>query len=201
MATRKCSSCGGPLARGTNVCQYCGSENIEVTATSGGKVSPGKDKSFDVILKRLGPNKIHVIKTIREFRALGLKESKELADNAPSLIKAKLTGEEAARLKNALEEVGAGAAIVEHDTDTTAYQLREGRAMGGTGTGSSSGCLVIALVILLAAVAALIGNGLLSKYLEPSPVSVNDMAGMPPSPSPALFDHRGSMPVEAPVLK
>ena len=62
---------------------------------------------FDVILAEIGPNKLQVIKTVREFTTLGLKEAKALVDNAPNPVKEAASKEEANKIKAKLEEVGA----------------------------------------------------------------------------------------------
>ena len=62
---------------------------------------------FDVVLKEIGPEKIKVIKTVRELTGLGLKEAKEVVDNAPKAIKEGVSKDEAEELKKKLEEVGA----------------------------------------------------------------------------------------------
>jgi large subunit ribosomal protein L7/L12 len=62
---------------------------------------------FDVILKAAGANKIGCIKVVRELTALGLKEAKEVVDGAPRAIKEKLSKDEAAKYKAALEAAGA----------------------------------------------------------------------------------------------
>jgi large subunit ribosomal protein L7/L12 len=63
--------------------------------------------SFDVILNAAGDKKIQVIKAVREVTTLGLKEAKDLVDNAPSPVKEGVTREEAEALKAKLEEQGA----------------------------------------------------------------------------------------------
>ncbi len=62
---------------------------------------------FDVILKAPGGNKIQVIKVVREITGLGLKEAKELVDNAPKPVKEGVSKEEAEQIKAKLEEAGA----------------------------------------------------------------------------------------------
>lgn len=62
---------------------------------------------FDVILKEVGPNKVQVIKAVRELTNLGLKESKDLVDGAPSPVKTAVSKEEAQAAKAKLEEHGA----------------------------------------------------------------------------------------------
>jgi len=61
---------------------------------------------FDVILSSAGEKKINVIKVVREITGLGLKEAKDLVDNAPNPIKEKVNKEEAATIKAKIEEVG-----------------------------------------------------------------------------------------------
>ena len=62
---------------------------------------------FDVILAEIGANKIAVIKAVREVAGLGLKEAKDVVDNAPKAIKEKVSKEEAESIKAKLEEAGA----------------------------------------------------------------------------------------------
>ncbi len=62
---------------------------------------------FSVVLVAVGPNKIPVIKVVREITGLGLKEAKDVVDSAPKAVKDGATKEEAAALKAKLEEVGA----------------------------------------------------------------------------------------------
>ena len=62
---------------------------------------------FDVILKAAGSNKIATIKAVRELTSLGLKEAKELVDNAPKPVKEGVSKEEAEEAKKKLEEAGA----------------------------------------------------------------------------------------------
>lgn len=63
--------------------------------------------SFDVVLKNAGGAKLAVVKRIKDLLGLGLKESKELVDSVPKLLKKGITKEEAESLKKQLEEVGA----------------------------------------------------------------------------------------------
>ena len=63
--------------------------------------------SFDVILASFGDKKINVIKVIRTITSLGLKEAKDMADNAPSVVKDAVPKEEAEDIKKQLEEAGA----------------------------------------------------------------------------------------------
>ncbi|KPU26418.1 50S ribosomal protein L7/L12 [Caloranaerobacter sp. TR13] len=66
---------------------------------------------FDVILSSAGSQKIKVIKVVRELTGLGLKEAKELVDNAPKPLKEGVSKEEAEQLKAKLEEAGASVEI------------------------------------------------------------------------------------------
>ena len=62
---------------------------------------------FSAVLTEVGPNKIPVIKVVRELTALGLKEAKDLVDAAPKPIKEGVARDEAEKIKAALEEQGA----------------------------------------------------------------------------------------------
>ena len=62
---------------------------------------------FDVILEGIGDKKIQVIKAVREITSLGLKEAKDLVDNAPNTVKEAVTKDEAEQIKAKLEDQGA----------------------------------------------------------------------------------------------
>ena len=62
---------------------------------------------FDVELTEIGPNKVKVIKVVREATGLGLKEAKEVVDNAPKIVKEQVSKAVADELKAKLEEQGA----------------------------------------------------------------------------------------------
>jgi large subunit ribosomal protein L7/L12 len=62
---------------------------------------------FEVVLSEVGPNKIPVIKVVRELTGLGLKEAKDLVDAAPKAVKEGVDKDEAEKIKAALEEQGA----------------------------------------------------------------------------------------------
>jgi large subunit ribosomal protein L7/L12 len=72
-----------------------------------GEAAEEEKTSFDVILKSHGTAKLAVVKAVRELTGLGLKESKELVDNAPTELKKGVTKDEADALKQQLEEAGA----------------------------------------------------------------------------------------------
>ncbi|RPH04338.1 MAG: 50S ribosomal protein L7/L12 [bacterium TMED144] len=82
-----------------------------VAAVAAGPVagdSPVEEKDeFDVMLTSAGSSKINVIKAVRSITSLGLKEAKELVDNAPKAIKEGVSKAEADDLKTQLEEAGA----------------------------------------------------------------------------------------------
>jgi large subunit ribosomal protein L7/L12 len=62
---------------------------------------------FSAVLTEVGPNKIPVIKVVRELTGLGLKEAKDLVDASPKPVKEGVAKDEADKIKAALEEVGA----------------------------------------------------------------------------------------------
>ena len=66
---------------------------------------------FDVILTEIGPNKINVIKAVRELTGLGLKEAKDVVEAAPKAVKEGVSKDEATAAKTKLEEAGAKADI------------------------------------------------------------------------------------------
>jgi len=66
---------------------------------------------FDAILSEVGPNKINVIKVVRELTGLGLKEAKAVVDEAPSTIKEAVSKEEAEKIAEKMAEVGAKVTI------------------------------------------------------------------------------------------
>lgn len=67
--------------------------------------------AFDVVLKEVGDQKIKVIKAVRALTNLGLKEAKELVENAPKSIKEGVSKEEAEEAKSQLEEAGATVSV------------------------------------------------------------------------------------------
>ena len=75
-------------------------------ADAGGEDEDVKD-SFNVVLAAVGDKKIQVIKEVRSLTSLGLKEAKELVDNAPKPVLEGLNKEDADKAKTALEAVGA----------------------------------------------------------------------------------------------
>jgi large subunit ribosomal protein L7/L12 len=66
-----------------------------------------EQSEFSAVLTEVGPNKIPVIKVVRELTGLGLKEAKDLVDAAPKPVKEAVDKEEAEKIKAALEEQGA----------------------------------------------------------------------------------------------
>ncbi|MER0438448.1 50S ribosomal protein L7/L12 [Emticicia sp. W12TSBA100-4] len=69
--------------------------------------APAEKTSFDVILKGAGPNKLQVVKLVKDLTGLGLKEAKDLVDGAPKALKEGVAKDEAEGLKKSLEEAGA----------------------------------------------------------------------------------------------
>ena len=80
---------------------------VVVAAADGGAAAEEEQSEFTVVLKEIGPEKIKVIKAVREITGLGLKEAKGLVDGAPSNVKEGGEKAEAETLKAQLEEVGA----------------------------------------------------------------------------------------------
>ena len=89
-------------------------EEFGVSAAAGVVVAAGpaaeaaeEKTEFDVELTEVGPNKVKVIKVVREATGLGLKEAKDVVDGAPKVVKAGASKEEAEQIKTALEAEGA----------------------------------------------------------------------------------------------
>ena len=84
---------------------------VGVAAGAGGGVAvaaPEEEQTeFDVMLTEIGPNKIQVIKAVRELTSLGLKEAKDVVDSAPKAVKQGVSKDEADAAKAKLEESGA----------------------------------------------------------------------------------------------
>ena len=77
-------------------------------APAGGEAAASEEKTeFDVVLAEIGQQKINVIKVVRGITSLGLKEAKELVDNAPKAVKEGVSQSEADEIKAQLEEAGA----------------------------------------------------------------------------------------------
>ena len=80
-------------------------------AADGGGPAAEEQSEFEVNLKEIGPNKINVIKAVREVTSLGLREAKELVESAPAAIREGVAKEEADTIKSKLEEAGAAVEI------------------------------------------------------------------------------------------
>lgn len=81
---------------------------VVVAAAAGGEAAAAEEKTeFDVELTDVGPNKVKVIKVVREATGLGLKEAKDLVDAAPKMVKEAASKEEAEDIKAKLEAEGA----------------------------------------------------------------------------------------------
>ena len=84
---------------------------VVVAAGAAGADGAAEKDEFDVELTEVGPNKVKVIKVVREVTGLGLKEAKEVVDGAPKVVKEGASKEEAEDMKAKLAEVGAEAEI------------------------------------------------------------------------------------------
>ena len=85
---------------------------VAAAAPAAGGAAPAAEEksSFDVVLKEVGPNKIQVIKAVRDVTGLGLKEAKDLVDGAPKTVKEGVAKDEAEEMK---EKFTAAGAVVE----------------------------------------------------------------------------------------
>ena len=80
-------------------------------AGDAGADAAAEQTEFEAVLSEIGPNKIPVIKVVRELTGLGLKEAKDVVDAAPKAVKEGVDKDEAEKIKAALEEQGAKAEI------------------------------------------------------------------------------------------
>lgn len=80
---------------------------VAAAPAEGGAAAAEEKTEFDVVLTDVGANKIQVIKAVREATGLGLKEAKEIVDNAPKAVKEAVPTADAEALKAKLEEAGA----------------------------------------------------------------------------------------------
>ncbi|MBR2560842.1 MAG: 50S ribosomal protein L7/L12 [Eubacterium sp.] len=81
---------------------------VVVAAAAGGEAAAEEEKDeFDVELTEVGPNKVKVIKVVREITGLGLKEAKDLVDGAPKMVKEGASKVEAEEVKAKIEAEGA----------------------------------------------------------------------------------------------
>ncbi len=79
---------------------------VVVAGDAGAAGGAAEQSEFDVILTAAGDSKLKVVKAVREVTGLGLKEAKEIVDNAPKAIKEGASKEEAEEIKAKIEEVG-----------------------------------------------------------------------------------------------
>ncbi len=82
-----------------------------VAGTAEAAAEEEEQSEFSVQLQEFGPNKINVIKAVREVTTLGLKEAKELVESAPTMVKEAVSKEEAEQVKEKLEGAGAKVAV------------------------------------------------------------------------------------------
>jgi len=82
---------------------------VAAPAGGGGDAAPAAEAktSFDVLLKNAGPNKLQIVKLVKDLTGLGLKEAKELVDSAPKPVKEGIAKDEADALVKQLQEAGA----------------------------------------------------------------------------------------------
>ncbi|CEI81551.1 50S ribosomal protein L7/L12 [Oceanobacillus oncorhynchi subsp. incaldanensis] len=84
---------------------------VAAAGAAGGGAAEEEKTEFDVVLNDAGASKIKVVKAVREITGLGLKDAKDLVDNAPKAIKEGASKEEAEEIKGKLEEAGASVEV------------------------------------------------------------------------------------------
>ena len=94
-------------------CEEFGVSAVAAAPAAAAAAAPAEEEKteFDVILRSAGAAKMAVIKAVKELTGLGLKEAKEVVDNAPKTIKEKISQAEADELKAKLEAAGAEVAV------------------------------------------------------------------------------------------
>ena len=85
---------------------------VVVAAAGAGAAAEEEKTEFDVELTEVGPNKVKVIKVVREVTGLGLKEAKDVVDGAPKVLKQGASKEEAEDIKTKLEAEGAKLSLI-----------------------------------------------------------------------------------------
>jgi large subunit ribosomal protein L7/L12 len=85
---------------------------VAVAADAGAAAAPEEEQTeFTVTLQEIGPNKINVIKAVRELTNLGLREAKELVESAPVAVRESISKDDAAETKTKLDAAGATAVV------------------------------------------------------------------------------------------
>ena len=98
-----------------------------VVVQGGGEAAPEEEKTeFDVELTEIGPNKVKVIKVVREVTGLGLKEAKDLVEAAPKAVKEAVSKEEAEDVKTKLEAEGAKVTLKQYQKGLRQISTHDG---------------------------------------------------------------------------
>lgn len=84
---------------------------VAVAGAAAGGDAAAEKTEFDVVLESAGASKIKVVKAVREITGLGLKDAKDLVDNAPKVVKEAVSKDEAEEVKAKLEEAGASVEV------------------------------------------------------------------------------------------
>lgn len=105
MALIKCPECGGKVSDKSEVCIHCGYPLSKMNSINSENIT------YKVIILEVGANKVKIIKVIRESTGLGLKEAKELVDNAPCVVRTGLDKNEADIIAQNLVNEGAKVSV------------------------------------------------------------------------------------------
>lgn len=84
---------------------------VAAAAPGAGAAAAEEKTEFDVVMTKVGENKVNVIKVVRTITGLGLKEAKDLVESAPAPVKTGVSKDEAAKIKKELEEAGAAVEV------------------------------------------------------------------------------------------
>ena len=88
-------------------CEEFGVSAVAAAPAAAAAAAPAAEEKTDVVLAEVGANKMAVIKTVKEVTGLGLKEAKDLVDNAPKTLKEAVAKDAAEEMKKKLEDAGA----------------------------------------------------------------------------------------------
>lgn len=140
MALIQCPECEGKVSDQAKACIHCGCPLDECSA-KGNRLDG--DCSYSVVMNSCGYDKIAVIKVVREFTGLGLKEAKDLVEAAPALIAEGLSGAKAEGMRCSLEEAGADVSAVGPSKLDGAFAKGQEKSSGFWFVSEKGGCYYV----------------------------------------------------------
>lgn len=107
-----CTKCGNMLAEDALFCTRCG-EKVEESVSSEEENGKDAEKKFNVVLADAGNEKVHIIRLVMTWTGMSIKDSKELVEKAPIVLKRNVIQEEAERIKSDFEKEGAKVVFID----------------------------------------------------------------------------------------